>query len=115
MKSHYLDIITGGFDVSIYFVNDSKLSEPGVLQRRKLYPACLPSILHKNNDGLFAGWRDPIDMGRYYKENFHLEAIKTVDQYREEQLVLRHIRVKNITCKDPEWMKTNTYYPKGKL
>ena len=53
-------------------------------------------------------------MGRYYKENFRLEAIETVDQYREEQLILRHIRVKNITCKDPEWMKTNTYYPKGK-
>ena len=97
----------------MYNVNDSKLSQPGVLQRRKLYPACLPSILHKSNDGLFAGWRDPADLGEYYSENSPGDLINTVDQYREEQLILRHIRVKNTTCKDPKWMMTDTYYPKG--
>lgn len=102
-------------DISVHSVIDSKLSQPGILRRRKLYPACLPSILHKSKDGLFAGWREPADLGEFYIENAPDDLINTVDQHREKELILRRTRVKNTTCKDPEWMKMDTYYPKGKL
>lgn len=105
----------GGHDIAVYYVNDSKLHEPGVIKRRKLYPACLPSILPKDQNGIFAGWRDPSDLGEYYEENVLADLqLNTVDQYRGEQLILRHVGLKNTTCKDPEWMKTDTFYPKGK-
>ena len=91
-------------------VNNSKLAEPGVLQRRKLYPACLPSILHKDENGILAGWRDPAGLGEYYPENLNGGA-ETVDNYRKQELILKHIGVKNSTCKDPQWMKSNTFYP----
>ena len=108
-------VFTGGHDISVYFVNDSKLAEPGVLQRRKLYPACLPSILHKDECGIFAGWRAPANIREFYPENDDLYIFRniseTVDSYRQKQLILRHIGVKNATCKDPQWMNTNTFYP----
>ena len=105
---------SGGHDLAVYYVNDSKLAEPGVLQRRKLYPACLPSILHKNQRAIFAGWKDPADLGEYYPENFQQSNVsKTVDSYREQQLILRHLGLVNTTCKDPQWMNPNTFYPEG--
>ena len=36
-----------------------------------------------------------------------------VNDYRVENL-LRHIEVENVTCQDPSWMNTNTFYPEGK-
>jgi hypothetical protein len=107
-----LQVFTGGHDISVYFVNDSKLAEPGVLQRRKLYPACLPSILHKEKRGIFAGWQDPANIGEFYPENNAL-FLETVDSFRQQNLILRHIGVKNVTCRDPQWMNTNTFYPEG--
>ena len=96
-------------------MNDSKLHVPGVLKRHKLYPACLPSILPKSQGGIFAGWRDPSDLGEYYTENSPINnTLETVDSYREEELILRHIGLMNTTCEDPDWMKTNTFYPKGR-
>ena len=60
------DNFVGGHDISVYFVNDTKLTKPGALERGKLYPACLPSILHKDDRGIFADWRDPADLGEFY-------------------------------------------------
>ena len=84
-----------------------------MLERGKLYPACLPSILHKDDRGIFAGWRDPADLGEYYPENDLFNLNSSLDVYRQEELILRHIGVRNTTCKDPEWMNSNTYYPAG--
>ena len=105
--------ITGGHDISVYYINDTKLATPGTLERRKLYPACLPSVLHKDDRGIFAAWKDPADLGEYYPENDIYSLNSSVDAYRQEQLILRHIGVRNITCQDPQWMNSNTYYPRG--
>ena len=39
----------GGYDVSVYMVNDTALREG------RLTPACLPSLAHKSNRAIFAG------------------------------------------------------------
>ena len=110
----YVFQFAGGHDIGIYFVDDTKLAKPGVLQRRKLYPACLPSILHKDRDGrgILAGWSNPYNIGQYYPENYE-QNTQTVDKYRQQELILKHIGVRNATCRDPQWMNTNTFYPRG--
>ena len=45
----------GGFDIATYNVNDTPLLQEGVVAHGKVYPACLPSKLHKSNRGIFAG------------------------------------------------------------
>ena len=67
----------------------------------------------------FAGWKDPLDLGAFFNENVGPEVIQknsdlTVAQYRIEY-ILRHATIENVTCQDPEWMESNTFYPKGTL
>ena len=45
----------GGFDIATYTVNDTLLHQEGVVAPGKVYPACLPSKLHKSSRGIFAG------------------------------------------------------------
>ena len=45
----------GGYDISTYKVDDTPLQEEGVVAPSKVYPACLPSKLHKSDHGIFAG------------------------------------------------------------
>ena len=116
MKKSLLN--SGGDDIAVYFVNDSRLSEPGVLQRGKLYPACLPARLHKNQRGILAGWNDPSNLGNYYSERpefveNNFQPNFTVDTYRERETILKHIRLDNTSCKDPQWMNSNSFYPEG--
>ena len=64
---------------------------------------------------LFSGWKDPIDLGALFSENIGAAdriADLTVDQYRTEH-ILRHIEIENVRCQDPEWMESDTFYPKG--
>ena len=63
----------------------------------------------------FAGWVDPTDLGAFFNENVGEDdpfASLTVDQYRTDY-ILRHIAIENVTCQDPEWMQSDTFYPKG--
>ena len=83
------------------------------MKRGQLWPACLPSILHKGDRGILAGWKDPLNLGYYYQENDPDINTYTVDRYRTEQLILKHVGVQNTTCRDPEWMGSNTFYPEG--
>ena len=53
------------------------------------------------------GWEDPGDIGSYGLNNGF-----TVEQVRSQSL-LRHLEVVNTTCEDPEWMLSNTSYPRG--
>ena len=45
----------GGGDLAVYYVDEEPPRKPGAVQKGKLYPACLPSKLHKSQIGLFAG------------------------------------------------------------
>ena len=45
----------GGHDIAIFFVDEAPLRKPGVVQKGKLYPACLPSKANKGVKGIFAG------------------------------------------------------------
>ena len=42
----------GGYDVSVYMVNDTALRSGEV---GRIVPACLPSMAHKRNRAIFAG------------------------------------------------------------
>ena len=42
----------GGYDVSVYSVNDTALREAEI---ERLVPACLPSVAHRSNRAIFAG------------------------------------------------------------
>ena len=83
------------------------------MKRGQLWPACLPSILHKGDRGILAGWADPDNLGKYYPENRPLNSKLTVNDYRTRNLILKHVGVQNTTCRDPEWMGSNTFYPEG--
>ena len=59
----------------------------------------------------FKGWRDPLDLGALY--DYPIFNV-TVDSYRTQN-ILRHIEIENVTCKDPEWMGSDSFYPKGTI
>ena len=99
-----------GYDISVYHVNDTNL----VLEEGELWPACLPkleeSIAESKSSGrdkkkdFFAGWMDPEPPYRTSaKQN---QATRTLNYF-----VPRQIQVKQVTCSDPKWMNSTTYYP----
>ena len=102
-----------GYDISLYFVGDAKLKKQGVVKEGVLYPACLPQNgdLLVGNKGIFASWKYPLPLHIYYKFGFE----RTVKRYRNDELVLRHTRMDIVECKDPNWMKSNTFYPRAVL
>jgi len=102
----------GGHDLSVYFVDDKPLRN-GAVQKGKLYPACLPSKTQKNQRGIFSGWRDPIELGAFFKGGVLGLDIK-LDEWRKE-FVLNHIAIENVTCKDPPWMGSDSFYPAGTI
>ena len=100
-----------GHDIAVYVVDEEPLNKPGTIQHGKLYPACLPSTAHTNSRGIFAGWKNPIDIGSIFYENSGIQHA-SVDQHRTAHF-LRHVEVENVTCQDPVWMQSDSYYPKG--
>ena len=105
-----------GSDISVYFVDDGPLKKEGIVKKGQLYPACLPSKAHKNRRGIFAGWSDPLDIGIFYTEHNpggDGSRQENIDEYREKQLILKHVELEAGKCRDPEWMSSKTYYPKG--
>ena len=57
---------------------------------------------------VLTGWRDPIDLGARLDQDDALEIFQLDN-------TLRHIEVENITCGDPSWMESNSFYPRGNL
>ena len=90
-----------GHDISVYHVNDDKLR----LRKGVLWPACLPRLDFKDSDpSFFVGWKD--------QEPIHkLDDDVEVSSITDNDYLPRRVQVKNVTCKDPEWMKSNTFYP----
>ena len=103
----------GGYDISVYFVDDTKLKEDGVVKEGVIYPVCLPTDgeISQGKKGIFASWKDPAPLYVYYSFDFD----RSVQRYPNDELVLRHTRMDIVECKDPEWMGSNTFYPRGVL
>ena len=108
--------LTNGADISVYFVDDSPLKLDGVIDKKKIYPACLPTRAHLNKRGILAGWADPLEFGIFYPENSpggSSTAEENINEYREKHLIMKHVELEVGECKDPEWMGSNSYHPKG--
>ena len=78
----------GGYDISVYFVDDTKLKEDGVVKEGVIYPVCLPTDgeISQGKKGIFASWKDPAPLYVYYSFDFD----RSVQRYRNDELVLRH-------------------------
>ena len=102
-----------GYDISVYHVDDTELrAEPGVI-----YPACLPrpsslDPYNKTNPIILAAWRDP--KPKYFCETRNRRRNEDAFRYKNQNLLLRHARFTEASCKDPDWMNSNTYYPPSK-
>ena len=90
----------------------TKLRSGGV-QEGVLYPACLPESGQTivGTRGIFASWKDPVPLYVYYELDFD----RTVEKYRQDELLLRHTRLDVVECADPSWMASDTFYPRGVL
>ena len=94
-----------GFDISVYHVDDS---DPDLaLEERVLWPACLPRTNGSDSSNLdfFAGWNDPLPPYRLFEDDTRKETATA--------FIPRIVPVQNVTCADPAWMKSTTYYPSG--
>ena len=102
-----------GYDIAVFHVDDTKLRVDGVVREGYIYPACLPTHedISVGKKGIFASWKDPVPLHVYYSFGFD----RSVDIYRDTELVLRHTRMDIVKCEDPAWMESNTFYPRGVL
>ena len=60
------------------------------------------------------GWRDPLDYGLFYREFSGAFSGLNLEQLRSDS-ILRHTAVTNVTCADPAWMQSDTFYPAGTI
>ena len=96
-----------GWDLAVYHVDDSRLKGVG----DTVLPACLPdqSLLAVDTTGIFVSWKDPRPL---YIE-YNLDFDRTVKRYRTYELLLSHTRMDIVPCRDPQWMDSDTFYPRG--
>ena len=95
----------GGYDVSVYVVNDTNFK----MNPDFVWPACLPQPQETyipGNRGILSGWIEPIPTYVY-------DSYKTISSYVNDNLRERQALYEMVNCKDPKWMKSNTYYPPG--
>ena len=59
-----------------------------------------------------AGWRDPRDLGEFYREFSGEFSRRTLEQLRTYS-ILSHTAVTAVTCADPAWMQSDSFYPAG--
>ena len=99
-----------GNDIAVYKVNSNNFNDKkGIsrLIRKVLYPACLPkSSYGASKRGIFAAWNDPEPI---YRVNDEMR----IKQYTKNNLYPRQVEMEEVPCMDPEWMKSDTYYPPG--
>jgi hypothetical protein len=95
----------GGYDISVYFVNDTNFK----MNPDFVWPACLPQpqdTYIPGNRGILSGWIQPIPTYVY-------DSSKTFGSYVNDNLRQREALFDVVNCKDPSWMRSNTYYPPG--
>ena len=96
--------------------NDEPLKKEGVVAKGKVYPACLPTRAHRDKRGILAGWSDPLDIGIFYPEHSPGGSIlsqENINEYREKNFIMKHVEIQVEKCTDPQWMGSETFYPKG--
>ena len=73
-----------------------------------LYPACLPreNEQYGSERGIFAAWNDPEPV-------YRVNGDATLQEYEQIYFYPRQVVMEEVECKDPEWMKSETYYPPG--
>ena len=110
-----------GYDISVYQVDDTNLQ----LEEGKLWPACLPRLEEESSSNLtpgpvsvpvktpksssleldfFAGWMDPEPA--YRAVGTDKLANRIIDYFYPRKTL-----VQKVSCADPKWMRSNTYYP----
>ena len=90
-----------GYDISVYHVDDRNLR----LEEGKLWPACLPRLnLNDLDQAFFAGWKDQEPL-------YALDDDVKVSAITDNDYLPRRVQVRRMTCKDPDWMKSETFYP----
>jgi hypothetical protein len=95
----------GGYDISVYFVNDTDFK----MNKDYVWPACLPQPQNSyipGNRGIIAGWKQPLPTYVYSPLTF-------ISEYQNANLREREALYEVVKCSDPKWMESNTYYPPG--
>ena len=95
----------GGYDISVYIVDDSQLK----MSPANIWPACLPkpnNAYIPGNKGILAGWVQPLP-------TYYYDYSKSLGSYINDNLRERQAQYEMVNCTDPDWMKSNTYYPPG--
>jgi hypothetical protein len=97
----------GGFDISVYIVNDTNFA----MNPKFVWPACLPKsedVYVPGNRGILAAWRAPAPP-------YFFDQNTLLDEYNKENFYEREALLEQITCSDPDWMKSDTFHPAGTL
>ena len=108
-----------GGDIAVYKITpESKKRAKKRMKDGTLTPACLPQKSYTRKRGIFAGWLD--------QEPFFRVSTNNLKGYERAYLKIRQVevglkfilhnladQVENVRCKDPDWMQTNTFFPKG--
>jgi hypothetical protein len=95
----------GGFDISVYIVEDSTFQ----MHKDFVWPACLPKAEQAylpGNKGILAGWIAPIP-------TYIIDGVTSLVGYALNNLFQREALFERVPCADPQWMKSSTYYPPG--
>jgi hypothetical protein len=99
-----------GNDISVYHVDDAGV----YLNKETMWPACLPraeeavqSRTTQTKD-FFSGWMDPEPYYRISNKN-------KVGVYRKTYLFPRKSQAARVDCKDPDWMRSTSFYPAATL
>ena len=97
----------GGYDISVYHVDNGPLCARGGVKEGDIYPACLPKSSYQHNEAILAAWIDP-------EPSWTFANNQQFFQYRVNNLWPRQARITQTDCKDPTWMKSsNSFYPAG--
>ena len=105
-----------GYDVSVYFVDDGSFADR--LNKSSIWPACLPQAEKSylpGNRGILVGWNEPKPTYLYnlYDAN-KFASTNELQDYNNEHLVAHEaLFVGQVSCSDPKWMRSSSYYPPG--
>jgi hypothetical protein len=97
----------GGFDISVYIVDDIKFSAQ--LNPDYVWPACLPKSEESylaGNRGILAGWNEP-------RPTQWISGLSLQEYINQDLIVNEALFERQPACSDPTWMRSNTYYPAG--
>ena len=77
-----------GGDIAVYHLKgESKQKLKAAMEKKKLWPACLPKKSYTNKGGIFGGWLD--------QEPFYRLSTDSLLAYEKKFLTLKAVRVRN--------------------